>query len=202
VADADPGAEVFLGLRHPSSREAFETALRDGTVESLVHCESVHTGDSVFVPSGRLHAIGGGTLILEVQENSDTTYRVFDWNRRGLDGKPRELHIERSLACIDFEDVAPRVAGRGGGDPVIADCPQFRIRRYSLPREGGLPGKDAGSGPWLIHVVKGAVEEKGSGERLRAGDHGLAPYAEAVTLVAEGDCEVLVTDRFGKGRVE
>src|SRR5436309_35924 len=64
-------------------------------------------GDAMFLPSGRVHALGGGLVIFEIQQNSDTTYRVFDWNRVGLDGNPRPLHIKESLECIDFEDFEP-----------------------------------------------------------------------------------------------
>ena len=64
------------------------------------------------LPSGRVHAIGGGNLIVEVQQNSDTTYRVFDWNRKGTDGKPRALHVEQSLRCIDFDDCEPALTER------------------------------------------------------------------------------------------
>ncbi len=67
----------------------------------------VKAGDAMFLPSGRVHAIGAGLVIFEIQQNSDTTYRVFDWNRVGLDGKPRELHVAESLASIDFNDFEP-----------------------------------------------------------------------------------------------
>ena len=71
------------------------------------HRIAVHGGDTMFLPSGRVHAIGAGLVIFEIQQNSDTTYRVFDWNRLGLDGKPRELHVAQSLASIDFADFEP-----------------------------------------------------------------------------------------------
>ena len=104
IANADAGAELFVGLREGSTREKFEQALHKGEVADHVHRISVQTGDAMFLPSGRVHAIGGGNLIVEVQQNSDTTYRVFDWNRKGTDGKPRALHVEQSLRCIDFDD--------------------------------------------------------------------------------------------------
>ena len=107
VAHADPGARIYAGLRRGVTRADFERALRDGTVAECVHHVDAHTGDSLFVPSGRLHALGRGLLIYEIQQNSDTTYRVFDWNRQGLDGRPRALHIAESMQSIDFADVEP-----------------------------------------------------------------------------------------------
>jgi len=107
VAEARPGAELFVGLRHGTSRTGFERRIRDGTVADCFHRIAVKSGNAIFLPSGRVHALGAGNVIFEIQQNSDTTYRVFDWNRTGLDGQPRELHVERSLACIDFADFEP-----------------------------------------------------------------------------------------------
>lgn len=107
VADAAPEADLFVGLKPGVTREEFTRKTHDGTVADCFHRHAVKSGDAMFLPSGRVHALGGGNLIFEIQQNSDTTYRVFDWNRKGLDGKPRELHIEQSLKCIDFQDFAP-----------------------------------------------------------------------------------------------
>lgn len=107
IADAAPGAELYVGLKHGATREEFERKLRTGTVAECFHHVPVKAGDAMFLPSGRVHAIGAGLLIFEIQQNSDTTYRVFDWNRVGLDGKPRELHLPQSLASIRFDDFEP-----------------------------------------------------------------------------------------------
>ena len=104
VADAAPGAELFVGLKKGTTRAEFERKIKDGTVADCVQQIPVQKGDAMFLPSGRVHALGGGNVIFEIQQNSDTTYRVFDWNRVGLDGKPRELHIKESLASINFDD--------------------------------------------------------------------------------------------------
>ena len=107
IADADPGAELYVGLKNGATRQEFKRKLRDGTVAECFHRVPVRPGDAMFLPSGRVHAIGSGLVIFEIQQNSDTTYRVFDWNRVGLDGKPRDLHIPQSLASIDFADFEP-----------------------------------------------------------------------------------------------
>jgi mannose-6-phosphate isomerase len=109
VADAQPGAELYVGLKRGVTPQLFEQRIQAGTVADCFHRVKVRDGDAMFLPSGRLHAIGGGLVIFEIQQNSDTTYRVFDWNRVGLDGKPRELHIAESLASIDFNDFEPEL---------------------------------------------------------------------------------------------
>src|SRR5207245_2849495 len=96
-------------LKRGVTREQFESEIQNpkSEIQNLIHRFPVVAGDSFFVPSGRLHALDAGAVILEVQQSSDTTYRVFDWNRVGLDGKPRQLHIPESLTSIDFNDFEP-----------------------------------------------------------------------------------------------
>ena len=107
VADATPDADLFVGLRRGTTRAEFESKIKSGTVAECFHRIVVKRGDVMFLPSGRVHALGAGNVIFEIQQNSDTTYRVFDWNRVEANGKPRELHIEKSLASIDFNDFEP-----------------------------------------------------------------------------------------------
>jgi mannose-6-phosphate isomerase len=107
IAEAAAGAELFVGLKPHVTRAEFESRIHTGEVADCFHRIPVHGGDTMFLPSGRVHAIGAGLVIFEIQQNSDTTYRVFDWNRTGFDGKPRELHVPQSLASIDFTDVEP-----------------------------------------------------------------------------------------------
>src|SRR5437588_1450306 len=107
VVAAEPNAEIFVGLRKSMSRDQFENALKSGAVADCVHPIRMKSGAAMLLPSGRFHAIGAGNLLVEVQQNSDTTYRVFDWNRVDDQGKPRQLHIDQALQCIDFNDVAP-----------------------------------------------------------------------------------------------
>jgi len=107
IAEAALGAELYVGLKRGVSRPEFERKIKAGTVAECFHRVPVRAADAMFLPSGRVHALGAGLVIFEIQQNSDTTYRVFDWNRLGLDGKPRELHVPQSLASIDFNDFEP-----------------------------------------------------------------------------------------------
>jgi mannose-6-phosphate isomerase len=131
VAAADPCAEILLGFRKPITREQFESALRKGTAADYVHKISVKPGDAVFLPAGRVHAAGAGNLLIEIQQNSDTTYRVFDWNRiDSTTGKPRKLHVEQAPQCIDFDDVAPKLVEPG--DELLIRHELFEIQKWNL----------------------------------------------------------------------
>ena len=121
IADAGPDADLFVGLKKGVTRAEFEKKISDQTVADCFHRIPVKPGDVMFLPSGRVHAIGAKNVIFEIQQNSDTTYRVFDWNRVDPSGKPRELHVAQSLASIDFSDFEP---------PLLPNNPQtFGSRR-------------------------------------------------------------------------
>jgi mannose-6-phosphate isomerase len=131
VAAANWDAEVFVGFREPITRDMFEERLRGGTVIDYIHRIAVQSGDAIFLPAGRVHAIGAGTLLIEIQQNSDTTYRVFDWNRADpTTGKQRDLHIQQAIQCIDFEDVQPKLIQPGG--ELLISHSLFEIRKWNL----------------------------------------------------------------------
>jgi len=133
VAAADPDAEVFVGFREPITRDKFEERLRDGTVIDYIHKIAVQAGNAVFLPAGRVHAIGAGNLLIEIQQNSDTTYRVFDWNRTDpATGTKRDLHVEQAVQCIDFEDVQPNLI-RAKSEMLISNS-LFEIQKWNLDR--------------------------------------------------------------------
>ncbi|HEV8619275.1 MAG TPA: type I phosphomannose isomerase catalytic subunit [Candidatus Udaeobacter sp.] len=135
VAAADPGAELFVGLEEALTRAQFEEALRSRTVAEYVHRIRVKTGDAMFLPAGRLHAVGEGNLIVEIQQNSDTTYRVFDWNRVDDQGKPRQLHLDQALQCIDFNDIRPQLVETQA--EVLLHDDLFEIQKWNFdsPRQ-------------------------------------------------------------------
>jgi len=168
VTAAMEEADLFAGLAPGSDRARFEAALASGGVEALLHRLPSRAGDCIFIPSGRVHAIGAGNVIVEVQQNSDTTYRVFDWNRVGLDGKPRALHIDESLRSIDFDDIEPGFQPPGS-EPLVR-CPYFQVSHWELeaPREAGPAGDFA-----VITVLSGGVTCAGA--HFRPGDFFLVP---------------------------
>lgn len=110
VLDAKPGARVQLGVTAGTTPALFRQGMIDGKLEPYLHYVAVTPGDHICVPAGTLHAIMDGLLIAEIQQNSNTTYRVYDWNRRGADGKPRPLHGDKALDVINFAQVEPTLS--------------------------------------------------------------------------------------------
>jgi mannose-6-phosphate isomerase len=194
IADAQPNATLMAGLKHGVTREAFEQGLKDNHLEPLVHTMSVQAGESILIPSGRIHAIGGGNLILEIQQNSDTTYRVYDWGRFGLDGTPRELHIEQSLKSTNFNDFEPQtLKPTNAGEQIIAQSEVFNLRKYQL-KSGDCIHFKAGS-PRILSVVTGELTES-DGAALTRGDNALLPAVYDFSYTAITDCKILVTENF------
>jgi len=187
IADRDPGTKLYLGFRTGVGRAEFEASLRDGSVADKVHAVKPEVGESIFIPSGRLHAIGAGALIYEIQQNSDTTYRVFDWNRIGLNGTPRDLHVEKSMQSIDFDDFEPGMDLPKGH--ILASCPYFQVEEHSL-----INGESFSSSSdrfAIVTVVSGKVSSQ-DGKEFRDGDFFLLPRG-ASPLKATGDSRILVT---------
>jgi mannose-6-phosphate isomerase len=183
VLDADPGAHLLVGLRAETSRAGFEACLRaGGDLAGLLHRVDVRAGDAILIPSGRVHAIGPGSVILEIQQNSDTTYRVFDFNRPGLDGEPRELHLEQSLASIDFADFEPELAPADDDGRAITS-EYFALDRWTVQdaRPATPPGEMA-----VVCVVAGTVT-LGRATRLGPGELALVPATADPLLVASAD---------------
>jgi mannose-6-phosphate isomerase len=193
IADATPDATLMAGLKTGATREAFEEALKTNALEPLVHTIAVGKGESIFIPSGRIHAIGGGNLILEIQQNSDTTYRVYDWGRVGLDGKPRDLHIEESLASTDFNDFEPDTLKSTGESQLLAESDVFNLRKIVLA-DGEILSFGAGE-PRILSILTGKLTETG-GSSLCPGDNALLPASEALEYKAGGTTELLLTDSF------
>lgn len=185
LAGVEERASLYIGLKNGVTRRQFEQSIQEGTVADYVHRIVPKEGESIFIPSGRLHAIGGGNLIFEIQQNSDTTYRVFDWNRLGLDDKPRELHIKESLASIDFEDFEPAMDTPVGN--TLATCEYFRTDEIETAAGGTIanPTEDAFS---IIAVVSGTLTSVEG--RYQAGDFLLLPKGKTI-LKAEQDTVVL-----------
>lgn len=187
LADTQPDACLYVGLRRGTTRADFERRLRDGSVAECFQRLGVKPGDAMFLPSGRVHAIGAGCVIFEIQQNSDTTYRVFDWNRVGLDGKPRELHIAESLESIDFSDFEPGLlpgdVGNGNGfsvRPLVSD-PLFTVDQVKLA--AGQSAVASNGRPVIVGVLSGRLTVTGGGvkEEIAPGGFCLVPACIGVS---------------------
>jgi mannose-6-phosphate isomerase len=126
--ETSDNAEIYVGLKKGVTRESFTRALESKTVADCFHRLKTSPGETMFLPSGRVHAIGAGNVILEIQQNSDTTFRVYDWDRvDAKTGKSRDLHVPESLACIQFHDVEPDFAQPHG--ETVLSCNYFHVSR-------------------------------------------------------------------------
>lgn len=184
VLDADRDAKVFCGLAHGTDRRGFEQALKDGRLEDVLQPVPAEKGNVIFIPGGRVHAIGEGCLLLEVQQNSNTTYRVYDWGRVGTDGKPRELHLKQAFQSINWHDRTrlarpPRQIKATGANMwwELLECPHFHLKRGDLT-EAEVVEND-GQSFHVLFTVSGRVviEADGTGETTGPGTSCLLPAA-------------------------
>ena len=144
IVDADPGAVLYAGLNQGVNQEQLREAMASGNVESCLHRIEPKRGDCVFIPAGTVHALGGGLLVAEIQQASNTTFRLFDWNRVDTNGKPRALHIDQSLQVIDFAS-GPRPlqtpTSTEHGRERLVSCDKFNFERLTSSNEVAGDGR-------------------------------------------------------------
>ncbi len=197
IIDSEPDAILYVGLRPGVERKMFIEAVQNGTVEELLYKLPVKSGDFIFLPSGTVHAIGAGIVLAEVQQSSDTTYRVFDWNRVGLDGKPRQLHVDEALEAIAFGTSGPPPCDApASGNPGIA-CDSFTME--SIYFEDGQDTVLKGVGPIAITGITGkgevTLQASDSVSTMGRGQTRLIPAAlsSAVRVKSKGSLTLLIT---------
>ena len=184
VVHAEPGARIIHGLQPGIGRAALRRAVAEGRVQDVLGRVPVRPGDSVMVPAGTVHGLLSGILLVEVQQTSDTTYRIYDWDRVGPNGKPRELHVERALEVIDFARREPalveaRVVGEGAGirREVVAECEHFVVERVRAEAgavfEDGLDGESCE----IWGTLEGKATLGGVGSVGGSGSPGAARWA-------------------------
>jgi len=184
VLDADPSSRIFAGLKKGVNEKKLREALAAGTVTDCLHSFEPRAGDCMFLPAGTVHAIGAGILIAELQQNSDATFRLFDWNRRDAAGNSRPLHIEESMACIDWTrtEVEPQFVAEyaqllGSTPPrdvvrLLVDCSHFRIEYHGR----GSPFDAGGMGNMQVWQILAGSASLGSAQ-LEVGQTWLLPAA-------------------------
>jgi mannose-6-phosphate isomerase len=152
VLHADPGAEIILGVRPGLDRRTFRQAVETGRLDAVLRRLPLRAGQAVGVPAGTVHALLAGLVVTEIQQNSDTTYRVYDWGRVGADGKPRPLHVEKALDVIDLQGPPARIAqpqmlNEFGGvlQMELVSSPYFVVEEVRLDQGAGYIGECDGS---------------------------------------------------------
>ncbi len=139
ILDAKEGAGIYLGFKKNTSPSEVRKAVDDHSIVSLLNFIKVHKGETYFIPSGTVHAIGGGVTLIEIQQNSTLTYRLYDYGRIGKDGKPRELHLEKALNVINYEAFKP-VTFRSN---ILGECPYFVAKKKEIFSDDLFASKDS-----------------------------------------------------------
>ena len=182
IVECEEGAGLYLGLKKAVGRDEFSRAIEEGRVEELLSFVPVKPGEVYFIPAGTLHAIGGGVLLYEIQQNSDLTYRVYDYNRRDASGKLRELHVE---AAMKVADLVPYESTKiSGDDPaLIGDCEYFKTRIYKEKFTNKAFFVDESS---YLAITALSGEGELDGQKIQKGDTFFIPAgAGEVTLSGE-----------------
>ena len=189
ILNHEEGAYIYLGFRRSVSRFDFEQAIINDTITDLLRKVEVKDGDLYFIPAGTIHAIGPGITLAEIQENSNITYRVYDYGRVGADGKPRELHIAKALDVTNTFPLNITPPGRGGN--VIVSCNKFHVERVTAP----FAGKADGGGFKFLLCIAGTGKFV-CGEfscELAKGGNVFVPGNCLNDFAVTGSCECLIT---------
>lgn len=198
ILDCDEGAQLIYGFNKELTREEFKKSIEDNTFLDYVNKVNVKKGDVFFIEAGTLHAIGGGILLAEVQQNCNTTYRVYDYGRL-VDGKPRELHVEKALDVTDT--VPPTRSGDADGEKITLDgavfqelcsCEFFKMSTLVVDGTYTLDVNDESFVSLLVTKGQGTVECGGTSVEIASGDSIFVP-ANAGKTVLNGSFEVLVS---------
>ena len=189
VLHADPEAKVYAGLKEGVTKEQFAAAIQAGNTESLLHAFEAKAGDCIFVEAGTMHAIGAGLLVAEIQQASNTTFRVFDWNRVDDEGNSRELHIEQALAATNFSrgpvNPLPPESSEDPAWKTVVSCDQFTMR-HGKPTENWTT---CGDGKFRIFAVIGgsmSIQNDPAESPLKLGDTTLLPACLDATEISVG----------------
>src|SRR5690606_26725665 len=129
----DPNAKLVIGMQSGTTQQAMADAIRDNTVEEMLEYAVVEAGDVLYMPANTVHAIGPGIVLYEVQQSSNITYRLYDWGRMGLDGTPRELHIEKGVQVSNLDEL-PKV--EHPTDDLMVDGDYFQTQRHAVNSTG------------------------------------------------------------------
>lgn len=199
VVAADKDAHLMSGLTQKITPDEYEQRVNNHTITDVLHDYKVAPGDVFFLPAGRIHSIGSGSFIAEIQQTSDITYRIYDFGRLGLDGKPRELHTELAKAAIDYTvypDYKTSYEKETGKENVLVDCSYFTTSMYELDRPFTRDLKDMDSFLVVICIAgKGTLKDaEGNEVTMHQGETVLVPAdCTAVTFTPEGGRMQLLT---------
>ena len=195
VLDALPGAKLIYGFKEKISKEEFENSIKDNTLLDKLNSVEIKKGDLFFIEAGTVHAIGKGALIAEIQQNSNCTYRVYDYGRVGKDGKPRELHIKKAVDVsvteppkYDTKPMGEEEKNEGYTHQLLTKCDLFTVDKYEISGSVTLNADKSSFNHILVTDGKGTLQ----GKEMKKGDSYFVPAGYGDYTV-DGDAEILVT---------
>jgi mannose-6-phosphate isomerase len=179
VLYAEPRARMYLGLADGVGPDELREAANTPRIADLLNARSITAGDCFYLPSGTPHALGGGIIVAEIQTPSDVTYRLYDWDRTGLDGKPRTLHIEQGLLNVRYDVtegdiVQPRETVVAGGERLLS-CEAFNLARVEIERAALMLDDDSRMSIWIVLRGSGCLKSDRFETLVSAGDVMLVP---------------------------
>ena len=193
VLEADEGASLYYGVKKEISRSELKERIENNTLLEVLNRVPVKTGDVFFIKSGTIHAIGAGIVICEIQQNSNTTYRVYDYGRVDKNGKPRELHIDKA---IDVSTLTPpperEICGENDTDTLLASCEYFTVRRLRPNGEMTVNISDDCFHSLIVTDGSGKLSLNGETLELNKGDSIFIP-AQDGEYTLSGDCDVILS---------
>jgi mannose-6-phosphate isomerase len=200
ILAAEPGSVVYAGLKRGFDRAALEREVHRATTELCLHKFEPQVGDCIFIPAGAVHALGAGLVVAEIQQASDTTFRLFDWNRVGPDGKPRQLHVEESLTAIDYSagPVQPQVAQKTDRPFVerLVTCDKFLLDRWRLNGSEPADHRTIGGDErfHILSVLAGSatISSGAEDQQLTLGQTLLLPASAGVCHLTAGPGTILL----------
>ena len=200
IVDCNEGAELLYGFKHEISKEEFAQRIKENTLLEVANNVPVHKGDVFFIESGTLHAIGKGILIAEIQQNSNTTYRVYDYGRVGNDGKPRELHVEKALDVT--ERIPPKYPTTAQGQPekveggvktLLRSCEYFNVNKLEIDGTMTLNADEKSFKSLLFLDGKAEIKSADGAQTAVKGESFFVPAGSGEFTIT-GKCEVILSD--------
>ena len=190
ILDCDEGAALYYGFAKDTTREEYEAAIKEGRLTDILNRVPVKRGDVFFIPAGTVHAIGAGILICEIQQNSNTTYRVYDYNRRDKDGNLRPLHVAKALEVSNLKKSPDLPAIPDGADILLAECGYFEVRRLRVNGQATVTADETSFISLMVTDGEGVLSFAGGEIPFSKGDSLFIP-AQNAAFTVNGQCELI-----------
>lgn len=199
ILDCEPGASLYYGVNREVTPEEFKERIENNTVLEVLNKAEVHKGDVFFIDAGTIHSIGAGIIICEIQQNSNCTYRVYDFDRRDAQGNPRELHVDKAMAVSNFLPVTRDIGAFGPSEPcgqgtkqLLGQCKYFTTTKYQINGEVEIPIDKTSFRSMIVVEGEGMITVEDEIIQARKGDSIFVPARNGLIQI-KGQCQVILT---------